>query len=116
MTGWASGARAAGHRHELVAREIPVQRDPGMPVEAFIETAPRIVASFLVKPLTDHVEAPLALPRADEGSRLRDGQLGRSPRSGRQDRARDDDADRGLLLDDEIRADRQHRRLRQQHA
>lgn len=28
----------------------------GMPVEAFLQTAPRTVASFLVKPLADQVE------------------------------------------------------------
>ena len=38
-----------------LARLEGLQLIAGMPVEAFIQTTPRTVASFLVKPLTDQL-------------------------------------------------------------
>ena len=52
-----------------------------------------------------------ALAGADEALPVRYRQFHRCERARRQDRARDDDAGGGLLVDDEIGADRQHRRL-----
>jgi HlyD family secretion protein len=41
---------------EQIARLGSVKLVPGMPVESFIETQPRTVLSFLVKPLQDQIE------------------------------------------------------------
>ena len=51
------------------------------------------------------IEAPPALARRDEAAPVGDRHLDRRQRARRQDRARDDDAGRGLLVDHEIGAD-----------
>ena len=56
-----------------------------------------------------------ALARGDETFPVRDREIDRRQRPGGKDRARDDDAGGGLLMDHQIGADRQHRRL-QHHA
>ena len=61
------------------------------------------------------VEAVPALPRGDKTLPVRDRQIDRRQRPRTQDRARDDDAGGGFLVDHEIGADREHRRL-QHHA
>ena len=61
------------------------------------------------------VEAMPALARGDETLPVRDRQIDRRQRPRAQDRARDDDAGGRLLMDHEIGADREHRRL-QHHA
>ena len=61
------------------------------------------------------VEAAPALARRGEAPPVGDRHLDRRQGARRQDRARDDDAGRRLLIDHEIGADPQHRRL-QRHA
>ena len=61
------------------------------------------------------VEAVPALPRGDKTLPVRDREIDRRQRPRAQDRARDDDAGGGFLVDHEIGADREHRRL-QHHA
>ena len=61
------------------------------------------------------VEAMPALARGDEALPVRDGEIDRRQRPRAEDRARDDDAGGGFLVDHEIGADREHRRL-QHHA
>jgi hypothetical protein len=56
-----------------------------------------------------------ALTRGDEAFPMGDREIDRRQRPGREDRACDDDAGGGLLMNDQIGADRQHRRL-QHHA
>ena len=56
-----------------------------------------------------------ALARGDKAFPVRDRQIDRRQRPGAEDRARDDDAGGGLLMDHQIGADREHRRL-QHHA
>ena len=56
-----------------------------------------------------------ALARGDKTLPVRDGEIDRRQRPGAEDRARDDDAGGGFLVDHEIGADREHRRL-QHHA
>ena len=56
-----------------------------------------------------------ALPGADEAAPVGDRQIDRRERARAQDRAGDDDAGGGLLIDHEIGADREHARL-QHHA
>ena len=60
-------------------------------------------------------EAMPALARGDEALPVGDGEIDRRQRACAQDRARDDDAGGGFLVDHEIGADREHRRL-QHHA
>ena len=67
----------------------------------------------------DHLQQPVeavpALPRRDEALPVRDRQIDRRQRPRAQDRAGNDDARGGLLVDHQIRADAEHRRL-QHHA
>ena len=56
-----------------------------------------------------------ALARGDKTLPVGDREIDRRQRPGAQDRARDDDAGGGFLMDHEIGADREHRRL-QHHA
>ena len=51
----AAGAAALRHSDLDLARLDGLQLIAGMPVEAFLQTAPRTVASFLVKPLSDQL-------------------------------------------------------------
>ena len=60
-------------------------------------------------------EALPALPGADEAAPVRDGEIDRRKRARAQDRACDNDARGGLLIDHEIGADREHAGL-QHHA
>ena len=57
------------------------------------------------------LEALPALPCADEALPVRDGELDRGQGSGSQDRARDDDPGRRLLVDHQVGADAERRRL-----
>ena len=61
------------------------------------------------------VEAMPALARGDEAFPVRDGEIDRRQRPRAEDRARDDDAGGGFLVDHQIGTDREHRRL-QHHA
>ena len=61
------------------------------------------------------VEPSPALPRRHEAAPLRDREFDRRQGTRGQDRARDDDAGRGLLVDHQPRADAEHARL-QRHA
>ena len=56
-----------------------------------------------------------ALARGDKTLPVGDGEIDRRQRAGAENRARDDDAGGGFLVDHEIGADREHRRL-QHHA
>ena len=100
------------HDDALVARRHDADALDRQPLRRRLQQGLRVRRRHLLQQL---VEAVPALARGDKTLPVRDRQIDRRQRPRAQDRARDDDAGGGFLVDHEIGADREHGRL-QHHA
>ena len=100
------------HDDALVARRHDADGLDRQPLRRRLQQRLFIRRRYLLQQLG---QAMPALARGDKTLPVRDGEIDRRQRAGAQDRARDDDAGGGFLVDHEVGADREHRRL-QHHA
>ena len=100
------------HDDALIARRHDADGLDRQPLRRRLQQGLRVRPGYLLQQLA---EAMPALARGDKTLPVGDGEIDRRQRAGTQDRARDDDAGGGFLVDHEISADREHRRL-QHHA